>query len=404
MFPTAPPQPAILAPQMAESLVESDAVKLRRQGQKMTICFFLPNFAVGGAERMTLNLMRALKDRGHNVVLVVTDNQGGLREAVPLGVEVVCLRRPSTLRALGPLVDTLRTRRPDVLISALGHNNIITLWARALARTGCKIIIQQHSVLSYQAREHGSWRQFILPTLYRLFARWADGIVAVSVGSADDMAKVAHIPREAITVIYNPVLGEDVAILAREPVDHPFFAPDQPPVFLAVGRLVSVKDFSTLLKAFKIARDTTPARLVILGEGPLRRSLLAECEDLGISDEVSLPGNSSNPFAYMSRAGALIVSSRFEGFGVVLAEALAVGASVVSTDCPYGPSEILDGGRYGRLVPIGDAPRMASAMLEALAEPISGDLARSRAEEFTADRIAQRYEDLFAEIYARECA
>jgi glycosyltransferase involved in cell wall biosynthesis len=190
----------------------------------------------------------------------------------------------------------------------------------------------------------------------------------------------------------------DLPQRAREPIDHPWLAPGSAPVVLAVGRLTPTKDFPTLLRAFAQVRQALPARLIILGEGKnpeesaaRQIELMEMAAELGIAADVALPGFVINPLAYMARASVFVLSSVWEGFGNVIAEALACGCPVVSTDCPDGPGEILERGRYGRLVPVGDHGAMAAAILETLRGPPEPHILHGRAALFSVDRAVERY-------------
>jgi glycosyltransferase involved in cell wall biosynthesis len=165
-------------------------------------------------------------------------------------------------------------------------------------------------------------------------------------------------------------------------------------VILGAGRLTAQKDFPTLIRAFALARAAQPMRLILLGEGELREPLRALAADLGIAAQVDLPGFVENPYAFMSRAHVFVLSSAWEGFGLVLVEAMACGTPVVSTDCPAGPAEILMGGRFGRLVPVGDAGAMAEAIRATLADPLPADRLRSRAGDFSLEKIGDEYFEL----------
>jgi len=183
-----------------------------------------------------------------------------------------------------------------------------------------------------------------------------------------DLAQLMNVSRERITVIYNPsVVQAEVQAKAQAPLDHPWFKPDQPPVILAVGRLQVQKDYPTLIRAFALVRQTRPVRLLILGEGKERPLLEALVKELGLEQDVSLPGFVLNPYAYMARAALFVLSSRWEGLPTVLIEALCCGAPVVSTDCPSGPREILRDGQYGPLVPVGGVNALARAIETTLA-------------------------------------
>ena len=229
----------------------------------------------------------------------------------------------------------------------------------------------------------------------------AEAVVAVSRGVAEDVAARSGLPAERVSVVYNPAVTPEIGALSAAPVPHPWLAGDGPPVVLAVGRLGAAKDFPMLIRAFALLHGRQPARLVILGKDKDPRKTdkrVAEyralADGLGVADDVDFPGFTANPFAWMARASVLAVSSRHEGFCNVIAEALACGCPVVSTDCPSGPAEILDGGRFGRLVPVGDAAAMADALAATLAEPPAPDLLRARAQVFSLARAVDRYQGL----------
>ena len=194
-----------------------------------------------------------------------------------------------------------------------------------------------------------------------------------------------------IITIYNPVVWHDHASKAAAPVDHPWFCDKDMPVVLSVGRLMPVKDHATLLRAFGQVMHSRPARLVILGEGPERRNLTELAERLGISQHFDLPGFRVNPFAYMSKSNVFVLSSRYEGLPTVVIEAMASGTPVVSTDCRSGSREILEDGKWGHLVPVGDWRSMAEAIIETLDNPVPSDQLISRASAFSADASIDRY-------------
>jgi glycosyltransferase involved in cell wall biosynthesis len=228
-----------------------------------------------------------------------------------------------------------------------------------------------------------------------LFLGRAHAVVAVSEGVADDLAVRATLLRRRISVIYNPVVFPGFYDRMLEPVNHPWLAADAPPFLLAVGRLVEQKDFATLIAAFAIVVRSKNLRLIILGEGPLHDDLMARAESHGVADRVSFAGFQANPLPFMRKAAVLVMSSAYEGFGNVLVEALACGTPVVSTDCPYGPKEILESGRFGRLVPVGDKEAMAEAIIATLEHPLPKEILQARGHEFTVERSADDYLKLF---------
>lgn len=335
----------------------------------------------------------------YKVTFLLQTADGALMDKVPSGVRVTAFNVQRTRYAFLPLVRFLQTEKPDLFFSSFGHNSIIALLAAAVSRTRTPVIVTQHNALSLETvKGKGLRYSKLLPVLYRLFLPFADAVVAVSQGVADDMARVAHLPREKIEVIYNPVVSERFQRDMNEPCGHLWFQEGNPPVILGVGRLVELKDFRTLIDAFAKVRKTKNARLVLLGEGPLRNDLIAQAESLGLKDFVDLPGFYPNPLPFMRQASVLALTSFHEGFGNVLVEAMACGTPVVSTDCAYGPSEILADGKYGKLVPVGNAFALADALLSTLDAPMDATVLRSRGRSFSVKASMDEYLSLFDKV------
>ncbi len=380
------------------------------------------NFSTfGGVERVAFNLAKELAEQGHRVDLVLCVGADADLDKVPTTVNVVALESAPSWRGrilvlkadptdlvplllpvaipprlnkmipyLPALVHYLRREKPTSLLSFKPYPNLTALWAKRLANVSTRFVISEHVHPSGGQRGRKWRRRFVRPVIRRVYT-WADAIVSVSNGVTDDLTASAGIPRERITTIYNPVVIPDVHTKARAPLDHPWFRPDAPPVVLGVGRLHRQKDFPTLLRAFARVRAQRQARLVILGEGKLRAELAVLASTLGITADMALPGFVENPYAYMARAAVFALSSSYEGLPSVVIEALACGCPVVSTDCPSGPVEILEGGRYGRLVPVGDDGALAHAICATLDAPPPAERLRDRAMFFSADRAVERY-------------
>jgi glycosyltransferase involved in cell wall biosynthesis len=336
-------------------------------------------------------LVTGFLGRGLEVDLVLARAEGPLLPSVPRGARTVDLAAGRTFGALFGLTDYLRRERPFGLIAAPAHANIIAAWAKLLARAPTRLVVTAHNTVSLAVRNSPKIQEKIYPLLLRIFHPAADAIVAVSHGVADDLARWAGIPRRRITVIHDPVVTGALDRLKAAPLAHRWFTPGGQPVVLAAGRLAAQKDFHTLLQAFAVLRRQRLARLVILGEGELRGELEAQVRGLGLVTDVDLPGFVDNPYAFMARCGVFVLSSRWEGFGVVLVEAMACGAQVVATDCPNGPAEILEHGRLGRLVPVADAPALAEAMAAAMDRPVPAESLRARALEFSVEAATGRY-------------
>jgi glycosyltransferase involved in cell wall biosynthesis len=354
------------------------------------IALFMPSFRGGGAERVLLTLAQGLAEQNMAVDLVVAQNEGPFVSQIPPAVRVVDLKARRVLTALPGLVRYLRQQAPHAMLSALPHANVVSVWARSLAKVATRLVLSEHTTASLSADYAPQLRARLLPIFMRRAYRRADAIVAVSEGAADDLAALVGLERSRITRIYNPVVTPRLFTLATEPVQHPWFGSNEPPVILGAGRLTAAKDFETLIRAFSIVRQQRKSRLMILGEGDQRSRLQALIEKLGIAADVTLPGFVSNPYKYMRRSSMFVLSSRWEGFGNVLVEAMACGAPVISTDCPGGPAEILEEGRHGRLVSVGDPDSMAVAILEQFDAPaiLSG---QQRARSFTLESSLRSY-------------
>jgi glycosyltransferase involved in cell wall biosynthesis len=414
------------------SPVPSDETWSLASGAGRRIALLLPNLAGGGAEACMLRTADALLRRGFRVDLVLCERSGPLQADVPAGARVIALPRaplplaralalaahPAGLRAmLAPvllawrpakhlshlpgLVRYLRAERPDALFAAMPTPNLLAIWARRLAGVPTRVLISERNTLSAMLGGSRRWRDRHLPRLLGHAYRLADGIVAVSDGVADDLARQSGLPRARIATVYNPVITSELAAMAGQPVAHRWFLPGAPPVVLGVGSLSARKDFPTLVRAFARLRAERNCRLVILGEAASPKKtqeqqalLLALAASLGVAADVDLPGFVANPFAYMARASVFVLSSAFEGLPGALIQAMACGCPAVSTDCPSGPAEILDNGRFGALVPVGDDPAMAAAIATTLDRPIAAATMQARASMFSVDRAVDRYVDL----------
>lgn len=392
------PNTRVLPPNNAEAGLDG---ALWRAMKPKSLVIFIPTLAAGGTERAGLNLAPAFMKAGFDITLLVQRRTGALAHHIPADIRVVSLDCNRTLACLIPLVRFLQRERPDIFISNMGHSNIISILARPLSRVSTRVITCHHNTLSIESRGRGTWQYRVLPLLCRLFLRRADAIVAVSQGVADDLAAVAGLQREQITVIYNPVVTDDFDRRMHAPVAHRWLNDKTVPVIVAAGRLVESKDFATLLRAFARVLEKRDARLIILGDGPLYDELTSLAERLDISDRVDFPGFQENPLPFIRHAAVFALSSRYEGFGNVLAEALACGTPVVSTNCPSGPSEILDGSRFGMLVPVGDPQAMADAITLMLDIPLPADLLQRRGREFTAAKAADAYINIFNSLGLR---
>ncbi len=334
-----------------------------------------------------------LAARGVDVTLVLCQASGPYLADVDSRVRVVDLGASSMVHALWPLVRHLRNARPTALLAAMSHANVTAALAHCIARSRARLLLSERAHLSSVLAAHHGWRMRAIVLMMRWTYPRADRIVSVSGGVARDLLQRIPLDAKRVVTIYNPVVDDTLRARANAVPACAWLAargPSDPPVVLAAGRLAPQKDFATLIEAFALLRRTRPARLLILGEGDLRPSLTAQVARLGLENDVALPGFEPNPFSAMRTAQLLVLPSRFEGLPGVLIQAMACGTPVVSTDCPSGPREVLEGGRWGRLVPVGDVAAMSAAMAAALDDP-SPPKVSLRAEDFSVARAVDRY-------------
>ncbi len=353
------------------------------------LALFLPSLRGGGAERVMVNLAVAFCERGIGVDVVLLQSEGPYLRELPPGVRVVDLKASRMLTGFAALVRYLRRERPRVMLSAMRHSNVTALLAASLSGSQVPVVVCDHNTATVELGENPGIKTTVIRVLMRWLYPRAYNIVAVSKGVADDLGILLNLNTNRINVIHNPIVKEEIFTLSNLPVTHPWFVNRLIPVVLAVGRLTRQKDYETLLQAFSIARATRDLRLMILGEGELRSSLEALIEQLGLVEDVALPGFTENPFAYMRQADMFVLSSLWEGLPTVLIEAMACGVPVISTDCPSGPAEILENGKWGRLVPVGDANALAQAMLDMLDD--SAPSPAQRAMDFSVEKSVDAY-------------
>lgn len=400
-------------------------------GRAEHLAFLIPTGAGSGAQRVMVTLAKEIAARGRRVDLVVGRAEGPFVEGLSDDVRLVPLERsgmiagrwstwradPSGLGALArPFLLPLSTsdmvyrlpaltrylceNRPDVLMSAKVHTNLIALLARRAAGVRTRLVVSERGDYGDKIANSRRWRwRHIAPLMRRLYAH-ADAIVSVSEDLAKRLPGYTGLDPTRIQVLHNPVVSVSLHHQAQETIDHAWFAPGEPPVIMAAGRLETRKGFQDLITAFaKLSKDQPteqlPRRLVIFGEGKLRIALERQIESLGLSDHVDLPGWQPNLFAYMARAALFVLPSHYEGLPGVLIQALACGCPVVATDCPTGPREILADGRYGALTPVGDVNALADAINETLLAPHSKAFLQARGADFSVERAIERYLSLF---------
>ena len=357
---------------------------------KKRITFFLDALHGGGAEKAVVNLLKELSKQDNFALdLVLAKLEGPYLDQVPKEVRIVDLGAGRVIKTVLPLVSYLKQNRPWALISNMGHVNVVALIAKELARIQTRLVLVQHNTLS--ANKSGLMRAKFIPPLMKLLYPRADAVAGVSAGVARDLEHQLGFEEGKVKVLNNPIVNDDLLERTQTTLVHPWFQPQSPPVFLAVGRLTEQKDFPHLIETFALVRKHRLARLLILGEGELRPKLERLIGDLGISEDVCLPGFVNNPYAYMSKAAAFVLSSLWEGLPTVLIEAMACGCPVIATNCPSGPEEILAGGVYGHLVPMKNQEALSQAMLQTLDSPTSKEVLTQRANCYSSKSVASQY-------------
>jgi glycosyltransferase involved in cell wall biosynthesis len=346
----------------------------------------------GGAERVALRLADDWISAGYEVDLVLQNARGDLLPLVPPEVKVFDLKARRIRGVVAPLRGYFRHRKPAAMQVSMWPLTVAAIIAHRLARSAARLVLSDHIMLSRQYSYFGRGATLAMRASLRLFYPLADARILVSKQGADDLARLAGIPRSSIEVVYNPV-AEPPAEATSTPEVQEMWG-DANGRVLTVGRLAAQKNHELLIRAFALVRRKRAAKLIILGEGELRQRLQQLIAEEGLQNDVLLPGFVTNPWPYLGSADLFALSSNFEGYPLVLIEAMRSGLPVVSTDCESGPREILDGGRYGALVPMGDADALAEAILESLERPIARDTLVERAESLSGQSTSDRYLEL----------
>jgi glycosyltransferase involved in cell wall biosynthesis len=369
--------------------------------RKLHIAFFMASLGGGGIGKMRIHLSRELHQLGVKVDLVLGKTGGPYFDRIDASMG--CIRTGSSHKLLSPMVlgYYLMRRKPDILVTERIRVNVVAHRARRLVRAKTLLLAGVHTTMSLEIENLHPHKRASHLSLMRRYYPQNDGFIGISEGVAEDLVSLIDIPRDKVHIAYNPVITPELYRLAKEKPDHPWLGGDAVPVVLASGRLEPQKDFDTLLRAFAILRRSRAARLIILGRGSRQQQLKDLIAELGLSADVALPGFVANPYSYMANANLFVLSSAWEGFGNVLAEALALGLPAVATDCPSGPREILQHGKVGSLVAVGDVDGLAAAMARTLEGPPAPSMLTSAAAPFTAESSARQYIRIFENVMTR---
>jgi len=354
------------------------------------ICILLPDFRGGGVEQVRIQLGKSFIEQGFAVEYLVCSAKGEFLEEAQIQCPITSLDISNFRNIIFPLVKYLRDKKPDILLVAMWPLTVIAPLVKLFPKVNTKIIVSEHCILSQQYKDWGKKHRFLLKLSSIIGYRLADTRIAVSRGVAQDMSALAKLPVEHISVINNPLRLLNYP--TEQELKYAEFLWQRPrgQRILSVGTLKEQKNHALLLYAF--AKLSLPQScLMLVGRGHLEKELCSLAEELKIINKIIFAGFHANPAPFYHTADLFVLSSDDEGFGNVIVEALACGLPVISTDCPSGPREILEDGKYGKLVPVGDADALAAAMLETLTNPPDPNFLKQRAADFSVEKIAKQY-------------
>lgn len=356
------------------------------------LAIFVATSGHSGVDRVVRNLAPAIAARGIAVdVLRVRGHGPRLNAIEDQRLRIVEFDASHAYTAIGPLIRYLRRQRPDALLTDKDRVNRIAIIAHRLARSTARLVVRTGTTVSVNLAGRKPMDRRINLWSMRYLYRLADAIVLPSKGAGDDFAATVGTARKRVTVCPSPIATPALYARAKETLEPGIVPPGHGPLIVGIGELSDRKDYSTALRAFARLDPSRAARLAILGEGRRRDELEALAHELGVAERVSLPGFVGNPYPALARADVFVHAAKLEGSPVAVMEAVALGRPVVSTDCPSGPHEILDGGRIGRLVPIGDHEAMGDALAAMLDNPPDEDTIRAGAAPFTLEASIDAY-------------
>jgi len=372
---------------------------------KRKILCVLPSMNGGGAERVMLLLLARLDRSKYQPVFVIFERKGVYLEEIPADIQVHCLEKKIKLDALRlpfRLAHLVKQVRPDVVLSFLWYANLISVLSSCVHLHKVPIIISVHNFLSMSLtiQKYSGVKRFITRLLFPM----ANEVISVSRAASHDLVRNFNIPKHKVSVIYNGIDKEHIAMRGTDQPEQNYFD-DEIPVIVAVGRLSKQKGFDVLIRAFAEVRKKHMIKLLILGEGDERSHLESIAAEMGVSRYVNMPGFVSNPYAYIKRSSLYVMSSNFEGFPVVLLEVMACGVPIISTACTSGPDEILENGVTGILVNAGNVGELSGSICNLLDDPVkAGRLAlkaKRKVADWTIERMVNNYELLISKYCAR---
>jgi len=367
------------------------------------VCLYFPSYGDGGMERITANLAMGLAGAGVKIDFIVNHQAAPYLSGLEHSVRFITPPKNKSQQRHW-LTHYLNSSHPDVLMTFKEPAVIMAVKAKKGSHAETKIVIRTGTAMLSRFSQRGAnpLRQWLKSRKLKHYYQQADGHIAVALGSRKELHELVQVPEDEIIVIKNPVITPALLKLQHETIDHPWFTPSMEPLIMGMGGFRTQKDFTTLINAFSRLRKSRPCRLLLAGKGRQKKRLLKLCHELGIQDDVLLPGFIDTPYPWLKRADLFVLSSLWEGSPNVLTEALALGTPVVSTDCQSGPGEILQDGKYGELVPLRDPQTMSEAMARALDAPLTCEQLAEAAREYTLEASTRSYIRAFTHFMATD--
>jgi glycosyltransferase involved in cell wall biosynthesis len=364
---------------------------------KKKLAIFVAAISGGGVEKAVVNLANEIAKKGINIDLLIADDTGISSLYFDPNISVIKLSTKRVFFCIPELILYLIRAQPDVLFSAMEYVNFIALVSKKISFTSTRVIISSHAPLVYFIRDEKFFKWRLLKKLLSYLYGTADKVITVSKGLERSLIGELNINPAKILTIYNPIINESLINDSLEDLSDPWVKSSKSPYIISIGRFAKEKDYPTLINAFNLVREKRDVRLVILGQGPEWENVNKIINFHGLSSFVHTPGFVLNPYKYIKNAACFILSSKNEGFGNVLVEALALGCPIVSTNCEFGPVEVLENGLWGSLVPVGDYESMANSVLTTLDlnQSSSESLLNTHLDQFKVSVAVEKYINVF---------
>ncbi|MCC9138540.1 glycosyltransferase [Pontibacter silvestris] len=364
----------------------------------MKVAFFYRRLNQGGIQRMLINCAEYFASSGHDVSIILIEKVGEYLDTIDPRIKIIPFENRQKANLFRSFKKILLKEEFDVLFTASPPLNIFAVLCKLFINTKTKIVISENnntvSLFNNNKLTASKLTFFGIPLVYR----FADCIVAVSKGLSDNLSSLALIPKHKIKTIYNPAFSNNLLMHMHDEISHPWLTDKQVPVLINVARLANAKNQKMLVHAVARVLKTRQVKLLIVGEGPLRDMLQEEIDKLNLREYIDLVGFQLNPVSWIAKSDLFVLSSDYEGFGMVVVEALATGVTVVTTKCDYGPSEIVNDGEYGYLASVGDEEDLANKILYALKNPLQKENQMQRAKDFHVDTVMEKYHELFTSL------